>query len=321
MKIVFMGTPDFAVTILTALEKAGHDIILCVTQPDRPKGRKGLPQPSPVKEWAVDREIPVFQPDRIRKPENVETLRQYPADVFVVAAYGQILPESILSMPRLGCINVHASLLPAYRGAAPIQWAILSGDRETGVTTMQMGPGLDDGDILCQTHVPIGDETTGGELFDILSEAGGDLIVSTLSGIAAGTVHPIPQDESKATHVGMIQKSLGNLDWSRPASELHNYVRGLNPWPSAYSFLHGKMVKIWRSSVPPAEGPELKKAHAPGEILSAGPAGDGGIRVQTGEGVLSLLEVQEEGRKRMSVDDFLRGHAVTPGERFASARQ
>ncbi|MDD6351528.1 MAG: methionyl-tRNA formyltransferase [Lachnospiraceae bacterium] len=312
MRIIFMGTPDFAVTTLEALYQAGHEIVLAVTQPDKPRGRKGEPQFSDVKKWAVVHDIPVFQPDRIRKPENIEELRKYPADIMVVAAYGQILPKEILDMPPYGCVNVHASLLPRYRGAAPIQWSILNGDKETGVTTMQMGVGLDDGDILEQRVVPIDPEETGGSLFDKLAIVGGQLIVQTLKDLEEGKVKAIPQDEEKATHVGMLKKSMGNLNWSRPASELHNYVRGLNPWPSAYSYLNGKMVKIWKSSC--LDG---NKDAVPGTILSLS---DQGIEVAAGEGSLLLEEIQMEGKKRMDAKSFLLGHPLKVGELFTDER-
>ena len=247
MKIIFMGTPDFAATTLDALVEAGHEITLVVTQPDKPRGRKGELVPSDVNVYAQEHGFPVFQPERIRRPENIEELRRYEADIMVVAAYGQILPREILEMEKYGCVNVHASLLPKYRGAAPIQWSILNGDKVTGVTTMQMGIGLDDGDILEKAEVEIGEETTGGELFDRLAVVGGKLIVQTLKDIEAGNVEPVPQVEAESTHVGMLKKEMGNLDWSRPARELKNYVRGLNPWPAAYSFLDGKMLKIWTS--------------------------------------------------------------------------
>lgn len=312
MRIIFMGTPDFAVTTLEALYQAGHEIVLAVTQPDKPKGRKGEPQFSDVKKWAVAHDIPVFQPDRIRKLENIEELRKYPADIMVVAAYGQILPKEILDMPPYGCVNVHASLLPRYRGAAPIQWSILNGDKETGVTTMQMGVGLDDGDILEQKVVPIDPEETGGSLFDKLAIVGGQLIVQTLKDLEEGKVKAIPQEEDRATHVGMLKKSMGNLNWSRPAAELHNYVRGLNPWPSAYSYLNGKMVKIWKSSC--LDG---KKGVKPGTILSLS---DQGIEVAAGEGSLLLEEIQMEGKKRMDAKSFLLGHPQKVGDLFTEER-
>jgi methionyl-tRNA formyltransferase len=302
MKVVFMGTPDFALGTLDAIEAAGHEIVLVVSQPDRPKGRGNAMQFPPVKEWAVARNIPVFQPERIRKPENIEELRKYPADIFVVAAFGQILPEEILNMPRLGCINVHASLLPKYRGAAPIQWSILNGDAVTGVTIMQMGIGLDDGDILTQVEVPIDCEDTGGSLFDKLAIAGGKLCAETMEHLDRGEITPIPQDEALATHVGMIKKDLGKLDFTRPAKELECYIRGLNPWPSAYTKLDGKTLKIWRATVLP------EVTGTPGAIVEVT---KDTMVVACGEGGLSLTEVQLEGKKRMPIADFLRGYQIT----------
>ena len=300
MKVVFMGTPDFALGTLDAIEAAGHEIVLVVSQPDRPKGRGNAMQFPPVKEWAVERGIPVFQPERIRKPENIEEVRKYPADIFVVAAFGQILPEEILNMPRLGCINVHASLLPKYRGAAPIQWSILNGDSVTGVTIMQMGIGLDDGDILTQVEVPIESEDTGGSLFDKLAIAGGKLCAETMEKLDRGEITPIPQDPEKATHVGMIKKELGSLDFKRPAKELECYIRGLNPWPSAYTKLDGKTLKIWKATV-------LDKTGTPGEVIEVT---KDSMVIACGEGALSLTEVQLEGKKRMPIADFLRGYNV-----------
>ena len=350
MKIIFMGTPDFAATTLDALVEAGHEITLVVTQPDKPRGRKGELVPSDVKVYAQEHGFPVFQPERIRRPENIEELRRYEADIMVVAAYGQILPREILEMEKYGCVNVHASLLPKYRGAAPIQWSILNGDKVTGVTTMQMGIGLDDGDILEKAEVEIGEETTGGELFDRLAVVGGKLIVQTLKDIEAGNVEPVPQVEAESTHVGMLKKEMGNLDWSRPARELKNYVRGLNPWPAAYSFLDGKMLKIWTSEAlsfeearekfgGEAEGSSTfaegqngagqngtgqngagqngagqngvgQDGAAAGSVLAAGKPG---IAVMTGDGVLLLKEIQLEGKKRMTAEEFLRGHKILPG--------
>ncbi len=301
MKVVFMGTPDFALGTLDAIEAAGHEIVLVVSQPDRPKGRGNAMQAPPVKEWAMERNIPVFQPERIRKPENIEELRKYPADIFVVAAFGQILPEEILNMPRLGCINVHASLLPKYRGAAPIQWSILNGDAVTGVTIMQMGIGLDDGDILTQVEVPIESEDTGGSLFDKLAIAGGKLCAETMEKLDRGEITPIPQDSELATHVGMIKKELGKLDFTRPAKELECYIRGLNPWPSAYTKMDGKTLKIWRATVLP------EVTGTPGEVIEVT---KDSMVIACGEGALSLTEVQLEGKKRMPIADFLRGYNV-----------
>ena len=245
MRVVFMGTPDFAVETVDAIAKEGHEIVLVVTQPDKPKGRGKEISFPPVKEWAVERNIPVFQPMKIREPEAIETLKKYDADIFVVAAFGQILPKEILDMPPLGCVNVHASLLPKYRGAAPIQWAVINGDKVSGVTTMQMGVGLDDGDMLLKQEVVLSEDETGGSLFDRLAKVGGELILRTMEGLEAGTIIPVPQKEEEATHVGMIKKSLGQLDFSEEAMVLERKIRGLNPWPSAYTKLGNKTLKVW----------------------------------------------------------------------------
>ena len=303
MRVCFMGTPDFAASVLERVAEE-HEIVLVVTQPDRVNGRGGKVTVSDVKAWAIEHDVPVFQPEKIRKPEAIEELKKYDFDIAVVAAFGQILPPAVLDMPKYGCVNVHASLLPRYRGAAPIQWAVINGDKETGVTTMQMGPGLDDGDILLQEAVPISPDETGGSLFDKLAVTGGKLILKTLSGIEAGTIKPRKQDETAATHVGMIRKDMGNLDFTRSAAELERLVRGLNPWPSAYTFLDGKMLKIWKA--------EIRKKNndaAPGTCVRE----ENDLYVATGEGFLKFLEVQIEGKKRMAVSDFLRGHDIHTG--------
>jgi methionyl-tRNA formyltransferase len=271
--------------------------------------------PPPAKEWALKNGVPVFQPERIKREEAVEELKKYPCDVCVVAAFGQILSKEILEMPRLGCVNVHASLLPKYRGAAPIQWSILNGDEYTGVTTMQMGVGLDDGDILLQKVVDIDDEITGGELFDKLSYVGGDLIVETIEKLDKGEIDPIPQNEVEATHVGMIQKELGNLDFSRSSKELSNYVRGLNPWPSAFTYLNGKMIKIWKAK--PLVCNECNGSVEPGTIVLPN---EKTMYIKTKDGALSVLEIQMEGKKRMSIEDFLRGNHLNPGDKVSRTR-
>lgn len=303
MRVCFMGTPDFAASVLERVAEE-HEIVLVVTQPDRVNGRGGKVTVSDVKAWAIEHDVPVFQPEKIRKPEAIEELKKYDFDIAVVAAFGQILPPAVLDMPKYGCVNVHASLLPRYRGAAPIQWAVINGDKETGVTTMQMGPGLDDGDILLQETVPISPDETGGSLFDKLAVTGGKLILKTLSGIEAGTIKPRKQDETAATHVGMIRKDMGNLDFTRSAAELERLVRGLNPWPSAYTFLDGKMLKIWK-----AEVCKKNSDAAPGTCVRE----ENDLYVATGEGFLKFLEVQIEGKKRMAVSDFLRGHDIHTG--------
>ena len=305
MKVVFMGTPDFAVGTLEAIIEAGHEVLLVVTQPDKPKGRSGALQYTPVKECALAHGIEVFQPTKIRLEENVEFLRKYEADIFVVAAFGQILPKSILDMPKYGCINVHASLLPKYRGAAPIQWAVIHGDPVTGVTIQQMDIGVDTGDIILTKELAISEEETGGGLFDKLAVVGAEACIEALEQIANGTATRTPQNHAEATHVSMISKEFGNIDWDKSAAEIERLIRGLNPWPSAYTKLDGKTFKIWKAKVVSAEN-----ENATGCIIHVG---KGQMEVQTGNGVLSLLEVQLEGKKRMEVDAFLRGYQVEEG--------
>lgn len=317
MRVIFMGTPDFAVSVLAAVAEAGHEILLAVTQPDKPKGRGKQIQYSPVKEWAIEHGVPVYQPRRIRDEEAAGYLAGFGADIIVVAAFGQILPKEILELPAYGCVNVHASLLPKYRGAAPIQWAVINGDPASGVTTMQMGVGLDDGDMLLKEEVPLAADETGGSLFDKLAETGGSLCVKTLEGLERGEITPVPQNEEEATHVGMIRKSMGEMDFSRPAAELERLVRGLNPWPSAFTHIDSKTLKIWRAEVKKslpdeaADSADCMREHpVPGMVCLTDEAG---IWVLTGDGFLILREVQLEGKKRMSAADFLRGHDLPVG--------
>ncbi|SFB74562.1 methionyl-tRNA formyltransferase [Butyrivibrio sp. YAB3001] len=311
MKIVFMGTPDFARSALEKIIEAGHEVVLVVTQPDKPKGRSGQLQVSEVKECALLHNIPVFQPVRIKLPENVAELKKYDADIFVVAAFGQILSQEILDMPRFGCVNIHASLLPKYRGAAPIQQAIIDGLKETGVTIMQMAAGMDTGDILIQKTIPISDEETGGGLFDKLSVLGAELIVEALPKIERGELTPVPQDEAEATKCGKLSKDMGKIDFSKDAVTINNLVRGLNPWPSAYTYLNGKSFKIWKALVENAS--EGKGSETIGTVVEVGKEY---ISVQTGEGLLKITEVQLEGKKRMSVKDFLLGGKITVGTKL-----
>lgn len=308
MRIIFMGTPDFAVNSLEAILAAGHQVVLAVTQPDKPKGRGKNMQFPPVKECAIAHEIPVYQPRRIREPECVEYLRQYEPELIVVAAFGQILPMEILTMPKYGCINVHASLLPKYRGAAPIQWAVINGDPVTGVTIQRMAEGVDTGDIIAKVEVPLDTKETGGSLFDRLAEAGAALCVEAMATIEAGTATYTPQNEAEATHVSMIKKEFGSIDWNQPAEKIERLIRGLNPWPSAYTMLHDKTLKIWDADVK-AENTN----QAAGTIVKAEKQD---LWVQTGDGILMLSEVQLEGKKRMPVDAFMRGYTIEQGESF-----
>ena len=309
MKIVFMGTPDFAAVCLEALYRAGHEILAVVTQPDRPRGRKKEPEPSEVKQMALLHGTPVLQPERIRNADQIEKLRAYAADLFVVAAFGQILPVEILTMPRLGCINVHASLLPKYRGAAPIQQAILDGEEQTGVTIMQMAEGLDTGDILASRSVRIREDETGGSLFDVLSQVGAKLLTETIPRLEAGSITPIPQDESRASYVKMLRKEDGRMDFSRSAEELERRIRGLSPWPGAFCEYEGKKLRLWKAAVTDI----AVSSREPGRILAAD---RDGIRVACGQGVLCILELQPEGKKRMTSRDYLLGHRITEGAYF-----
>ena len=313
-----MGTPDFSVPVLTAMKEAGHDMLAAVTQPDKPKGRGKEMQMTPVKAKALELGIPVLQPKRVRDPEFVEQLRELKPDVMVVVAFGQILTKEVLEVPKYGCINVHASLLPMYRGAAPIQYVILNGEKETGVTTMFMDEGLDTGDMLLKTVVPITADETGGTLHDKLSAAGAELLIRTLEQMEAGTLQRIPQT-GETCYVGTLKKSMGEMDWSRPAEELERQVRGLNPWPSAYTFLNGKTLKIWKAEVLHTEAVSSQEAEEPEALADRESCGSvivisrDSIQVQTGDGILAIRELQLEGKKRMTADAFLRGYPVEAG--------
>lgn len=304
MKIIFMGTPDFAVGTLRSLAEAGHEITLVVSQPDKPKGRGHAMVPMPVKVVAEELGIPVFQPVKIREAKDV--LEKTEADVCVVAAFGQIIPASILHMKKYGCINVHASLLPKYRGAAPIQWAVIDGEKESGVTIMQMDEGLDTGDMLAKAIVPLDEKETGGSLFDKLSEAGGRLCVETLAKLEKGEITPEKQGESPTAYASMLDKKMGNIDWNKSAVVIERLVRGLNPWPSAYTHLDGKTLKIWACDVLPQSASKGES----GEILEVT---KDAIHVQTGDGILVLREIQLAGKARMDAGAFLRGYKVVPG--------
>ena len=308
MRVVFMGTPDFAVGTLEEILAAGHEVALVVTQPDKPKGRKNILTASPVKECALAHNIPVYQPKRVKKPECIAYIRQFEPDIVIVAAFGQILPGELLHMPKFGCINVHASLLPKYRGAAPIQWAVINGDDVAGITTMRMDEGLDTGDMIEQEKIVLAQDETGGSLFSRLAETGAKLCVHTMQLMEEGKVVYTPQDASQATYVGMIQKQMGNIDWQQPAVVIERLVRGLNPWPSAYTHINGKTLKIWKAAA--EAGGDPKKA---GCVISVNKAA---CRVQTADGVLSLQELQPEGKKRMDIEAFLRGYEIKEGMAF-----
>ena len=308
MRIVFMGTPDFSVPALEALVEGGHEVVAAITQPDKPKGRGKAVLMTPVKEKAMELGIPVYQPVKVREPEFVEKLRQMEPDAIVVVAFGQILPKSILEIPRYGCVNIHASLLPKYRGAAPIQWAVIDGERESGVTTMFMNEGLDTGDMLEKEAVTLDPKETGGSLHDKLSAIGGRLILSTLKGLEDGTLKGTPQTDEGTCYAKMLKKSLGDIDWTMDAAAIERLIRGLNPWPSAYTCLHGKTLKIW-------DGDVLEREYGvePGTVAEV--AKDR-LVVQTGQGSLAIRSLQLEGKKRMDSGDFLRGYAVEAGTRL-----
>ena len=309
MRVIFMGTPDFATGTLEKIVLAGHEVVGVVTQPDKPKGRGKTLMPTPVKEVAVKYNLPVYQPKKVREPEVVELLRGLKPDVIVVAAFGQIISKEILEMPKYGCINVHASLLPAYRGAAPIQWAVINGDKESGVTIMQMDEGIDTGDMIEKVVVPIDKDETGGSLFEKLSQAGAELCVKVLTDLEDGKAEGEKQPEESTTpHAKMIDKKMGAIDWEKPAKEIEQLIRGLNPWPSAYTKLQGKTLKIWK-----AEVLEQDSKEAPGQIAEVT---KDSIAVQTGQGLLKVLELQLEGKKRMDTASFLRGYTLKEGENF-----
>lgn len=312
MRVVFMGTPDFAVGALQAIIEAGHQVAAVVTQPDKPKGRGKELQMTPVKACALAHDIPVFQPVKIKEPAAVEVLRGYQADVFVVAAFGQFLSEEILNMPPYGCINIHASLLPKYRGAGPIQRVIMDGQTMTGITIMQMDKGIDTGDILLQKEVAIDKKETGDSLHDKLAAAGAELIVEALVKLPAGELTPRRQNEEESCYAKMLQKSMGKIDWSMPADQLDCLIRGLISWPGVSTTFRGKNLKIWEEEPVAEEGFGTQTAQEkPGTVIGVE---KGAFYVKTGEGALKVLSVQMEGKKRMDVKDFLLGYPIRAGE-------
>lgn len=319
MNIVFMGTPDFAVGALKAIIGAGHRVVAVVTQPDKPKGRGKEVQMTPVKECAIAHGIPVFQPVKVKDAEAVRTLRGYAADVFVVAAFGQILSEEILTMPKYGCVNIHASLLPKYRGSAPIQWAIINGEKTTGVTIMQMDKGIDTGDMLMKAEVVIEPKETGDSLHDKLAEAGARLIVEALPKIESGDITPVKQNDEESCYAKMLQKSMGRIEWRQSAEKLDCLIRGLISWPGASTIYRGKTLKIWEEEV--AAGEELQGKETALQIDGTEPGTvvlveKDAFYVQTGDGILKILSVQPESKKRMAVKDYLLGYQIKVGEKF-----
>lgn len=314
VKIVYMGTPDFAVLPLRALAESGYEIAAVVTQPDKPKGRGKTLLPTPVKEEAQKHDIPVYQPVKVRDPEFIQVLEEIHPDIIIVAAFGQLIPQVILDLPQFGCINIHASLLPKYRGAAPIQQAVIDGEKESGVTIMRMAAGLDTGDMISKVTVPLAEDETGGSLFDKLAQAGAELLIKTLPSIFDGTaVYEKQPEESPTPYAAMITKQMGLLDFSRSAVELERLVRGMNPWPSAYTYLNGKTLKVWKSKAVSGSAGE-----APGTILAAD---RDGIHVACSDGILILTEVQLEGKKRMDTDAFLRGCKIEKGSVFMNHKE
>ena len=304
MKIIFMGTPDFAAASLEALIDSRHEIQAVVTQPDKPKGRKGELTPSPVKVVAEGKGIKVYQPLKVRDEEFVETLRAYNPDVIVVVAFGQIIPLSILKMPKFGCVNIHGSMLPKYRGAAPIQWAVLDGEKETGITTILMDEGIDTGDILLKKTIQIDTDETSGSLFDKLMALGAETILETLDELENGSLTPIKQGESPTAYAKMLTKAMGLIDFTKSAKELDCFVRGMDPWPSAYTLLSGKTLKLWK----------VRAVEGSGKAGSVIGIDKESFTIACGEGAIEVLEVQLEGKKRMSAGDFLKGSTLNIGQ-------
>ena len=304
MRIVFMGTPDFAVPCLQRLLEDGHEVPAVFTQPDKPVGRHAVLTPPPVKQLALSHGIPVYQPTKMRDGTVAALLREMAPDCLVVVAYGRILPQEILDVPPRGCVNIHGSLLPRYRGAAPIQWSVIRGETVTGVTSMFMDAGMDTGDIIDTLTTPIGENETAGELFERLAPLGARLLSTTLAAIADGTVTRRPQNDAEATMAPMLEKAMGRLDLTRPARELHNQVRGMNPWPGAFCTAGGKTLKIHETRVAAGSG-------APGTLLCADP-----VTVACGEGALQLVTVQPEGKPRMAAEAWLRGARLPQGARL-----
>lgn len=311
MRIVFMGTPDFAVGSLQALCESGkHEILAVVTQPDRPKGRGNKLLQTPVKEYALEQGLTVYQPQKVKTPEFVELLHELQPELIVVAAFGQFLSKEILELPKYGCINVHASLLPKYRGAAPIQYAIIKGEKESGVTIMQMDIGMDTGAMLDKVVVPIEENTTMGELHDALREQGATLLLQVIDKIAAGTAVAEPQDDAQATYATLLDRSMEHIDWSKTAQEVHNLIRGFNPAPSTFTKLpNGKSLKIWGSKMT-----GKSSTAAAGTVIETGKHS---FFVACGEGVLEITEVQPESKKRMPAQVFLNGRGVQEGDLLA----
>lgn len=305
MRVIFMGTPDFAVYSLKALITQ-HEVIAVVSQPDKPKGRGKKVVSTPVKEYALEQGIPVYQPEKARDPEFVALLQGLQPDVIAVTAFGQILPEDILNIPKYGCINVHGSLLPKYRGAAPMQWSIIDGEAVTGITTMFMAKGMDTGDMLLKAEVPIHPDDNFASVHDKMAEAGGNLLLETLAALQAGTVTRVPQDHEAATYAPMITKETGHIDWSKSAKEIINLMRGLDPTPGAYAMYEGEPLKLFK-------GEKANEEYAQGKMGEIVDVIKKGVVVKCGDGAVTITELQARGKKRMSADAYLRGNAMNKG--------
>ena len=314
MKILFMGTPEFAVPSLAALLERGYEVSAVVTQPDRPKGRKRELTPPPVKKFAAERGLPVLQPEKLRSAEGVAQVAAIAPDLIVTAAYGQILPKSVLDLPRYGCINVHGSLLPRYRGGAPIQRSIINGEKETGVTLMYMAEGLDTGDMISKAVVPIDDEDTAGTVFEKLSKAGAELLIDWLPRIVDGSAGREAQNEAEATYAPNLSREDEKLDWTQSSRKIYDRVRGLHPMAGGFTYLDGEVFKVWGCRLPNEADAKLKSdwlAQEPGSVLETGPFG---IRVRTGDGSLVLSEVQPAGKKALQAAEFAKGARLAPGK-------
>ena len=314
MRIIFMGTPDFAVPVLQSLINSRHEVVAVVTQPDRPKGRGKNMQFSPVKECALAHNIPVMQPVNVSVPEVIDELRAYEPELIVVVAFGQFVTKKIREMPKYGCINVHASLLPKYRGAGPIQWAVINGEKESGVTTMYMCREIDKGDMLLKDMVTLDPKETGDSLHDKLSMMGGPLLLKTIDQLEDGSAVRIPQCEEESTYAPKLEKTMGNIDWTMDADRIERLVRGLNSWPGTFTKIHGKKVKIWDCDVVRQETlTENQAAATPGTVIVSE---KDQLIVKAGNGALSLRMLQPEGKKNMTVDAYLRGYPIAQGELF-----
>lgn len=307
MQVVFMGTPDFSIPVLESLIRSNkHEVTAVITQPDKARGRSGKLTFTPVKECAIEHGIPVYTPVKVKEKEFIDELKGIPCDVIVVVAFGQILPKEILTMPKYGCVNVHASLLPRWRGAAPMQWAIITGDTVTGVTTMQMDEGLDTGDMLLKKKVTIEPDETDESLFNKLAPLGADLLLETLDGIENGSIHPKKQDDSESTYAKLLTKELGRIDFTWEAVRIERYIRALSNWPNVYCTFRGKTLKVWKANVISDDS-----GYKPGTVVNVSKKS---FSVQTGKGQLEFLEVQPEGKKRMDAASFLNGNKISEGE-------